>query len=147
MKHSSIKLNPPRKGLLTFSLTRISCILSEISSLQSSCIRWKLSSGMLARLECDSTSSSRVIMDWKDGLSWESNRQQSRLFCNLSNLIRKHHAVYIITFHETPPVFWACCWYVKIEFVHGNPIRYCHVVYTLVWRLPRKKLPEDNSIA
>lgn len=69
-------LSPLNSRRVTFSLLRSSLNISSISCLQSSCIVWKLSWGVVIKGEVDISSSRRRISA-KVGLWWDSWCQQS----------------------------------------------------------------------
>lgn len=69
-------LSPLNRGRVTFSLLLSSLNISSISCLQSSCMVWKLSWGVVIKGEVDISSSRRRISA-KVGLWWDSWCQQS----------------------------------------------------------------------
>ena len=49
--------------------------------------------------------------------------------------------------HQQPPVLGACAGDVKVELVHGDPVRDGHVVDALVGRLAREQFPQNDPVA
>ncbi len=93
VKQAQKQTSQQNRDQLTFSLVRSSSNISWISTLQSSCIEWKESCGMVA-ITASSMAVSCSKIEAKDGRMWGSCSQQSRSTKYVTILL-----VITITFH------------------------------------------------